>query len=617
MRSNYYGPSIIHRINITMRTIKTFIFAHKVATVFLGILLIIGSYWGYKKMTDTSGETRYATETVQKGTVIASVTGTGQISASNQINLTPKTGGTIISVPVIAGQKVSAGQLIAQLDPTTAQKAVRDAQVNLASAQLALDKLKKPADQLTLLQAQNALIQANESKQNAQDDLKKAYDDAFNTIANAFLDLPTIMTGLNDVFYGNTLDHSMDNVTWYVNQASTQVTGERDKALQYKNDVYTEYTASRAAYDKNFNDYKAASRNSDTQTIEDLLNETYETTRTIADTVKTGNNLIDFVKDAVTQRDGNIPTLVATHQATLNSYTGTTNTHLSNLLSNKQTIQSDKDTIVSADRAIAEKTQSIADLKAGTDPLDIQSAELTVKQRENALLDARQNLADYSIRAPFSGTIATLDVNPASTVSSGTNVATLITQQKVAEIALNEVDVAKVKQDDKVTLTFDAIDGLEITGKVVEIDTVGTVSQGVVTYTVKINLDTQDDRIKPGMSTSATIITDSRIDVLAIPNNAIKTQGTTRYVEVFDPPLPESTSTQGVPSMIAPQRKMIVVGLSNDTESEVMSGINEGDQIVTKTITGTPQATTAQAPSLFGNRGGGPSGGAIRRAAGD
>ncbi len=602
-----------------MRTIKTFILAHKVATALICLLLIGGSYWGYKKLTDTSGEMRYVTENVQKGTVIASVTGTGQISASNQINLTPKAAGTVISVPVVAGQNVSAGQLIAQLDTTDAQKAVRDAQVNLASAKLALDKLKKPADQLTLLQAQNALIQANEAKQNAQDDLKKAYDDGFNTIANAFLDLPTIMTGLDDIFYGNAFDHSMDNVTWYVNQTSMQVTGERDKALQYKNDVYSEYTASRAAYDKNFADYKAASRTSDTQTIEDLINETYETTRTVADTVKTGNNLIDFVKDSITQRNGNIPAVVGTQQATLNTYTGTTNTHLSNLLSIKQTIQSDKDTIIGSDRTIAEKTQSIADLKAGADPLDIQSAELTVKQRENALLDAQQTLADYSIRAPFSGTIATLSINPANTVSSGTNVATLITQQKVAEISLNEVDAAKVKQDDKATLTFDAIDGLEITGKVVEIDTVGTVTQGVVTYTVKINLDMQDDRIKPGMSTSSTMITDSKLDVLVVPNSAIKTQGTTSYVEVFDPALPESTSTQGIASTAAPQRKTIVVGLSNDTESEVMTGLNEGDQIVTKTITGTSQTTTTQAPSLFGTGGGnrGGAGGAIRRATGD
>ena len=98
----------------------------------------------------------------------------------------------------------------------------------------------------------------------------------------------------------------------------------------------------------------------------------------------------------------------------------------------------------------------------------------------------------------------------------------LITKQKIAEISLNEVDAAKVKVGQKVTLTFDAIDGLSITGEVSEIDALGTVSQGVVTYGVKIAFDTQDERVKSGMSVSAAIITDVKQNVLLVPNAAVK-----------------------------------------------------------------------------------------------
>jgi HlyD family secretion protein len=179
---------------------------------------------------------------------------------------------------------------------------------------------------------------------------------------------------------------------------------------------------------------------------------------------------------------------------------------------------------------------------------------------------------------PFDGVLAKVSVKKLDTIGSGTSVATLITTQKVAEISLNEVDVSKVKVGQKATLTFDAIPDLTITGLVAEIDSIGTVSQGVVTYNVKITFDTQDDRIKPGMSISSSIITDVRQDVLVVANSAIKLQNNTSYVEIFDPALVGSDSSQGVVSPIAPIKQTVETGLSNDTETEIVSGLKEKDQ---------------------------------------
>ncbi|HAS95772.1 TPA: hypothetical protein DCS99_05135 [Candidatus Wolfebacteria bacterium] len=194
--------------------------------------------------------------------------------------------------------------------------------------------------------------------------------------------------------------------------------------------------------------------------------------------------------------------------------------------------------------------------------------------------------------------MATLTVKRSDTLSSGTSIATLITKQKIAEISLNEVDVAKVKVGQKTTLNFDAVEELSISGSVAEIDTVGTVSQGVVTYTVKIGFDTQDDRIKPGMSVSASIIIDMKQDVLTVPNSAIKTQGELSYVEIFEVPLENATGTQEVIASATPIRRPVTIGIANDTTTEIVSGLKEGDQIITRTIT-TTSATTQTAPSLF------------------
>ena len=117
--------------------------AHKITSTVVILVIVVGSYWGYQKLTSTTGETRYVVSTVQKGTIIASITGSGQVSTSNQVDLKPKASGDVIYVGVSSGQTVSAGTLIAQLDARDAQKTVRDAEVNLESAKLSLQKIQK------------------------------------------------------------------------------------------------------------------------------------------------------------------------------------------------------------------------------------------------------------------------------------------------------------------------------------------------------------------------------------------------------------------------------------------------------------------------------------------
>jgi len=582
-----------------MKKIKKIIIAHKLASGGTAIMLALLGYWAYGSFTSTDGETRYVTATAEKGTLIVSITGSGQVSASNQVDLKPKASGEVVYIGVQNSQEVRMGALIAQLDARDAQKTVRDAEANLESAKLSLEKLQKPADNLSLIQSQNALDRAKESKQNAEDDLVKAYDDGFNTISNAFLDLPAIMTGLQDLLFSTTAGLGL-NGQWNIDYYANVVEQYDAKVNEYKQDASNKYSAARTAYDKNFQDYKSTNRSSDTKTVESLIDETYEATKSVAEAVKSSNNLIQFYKDTLTGRNLKPSSVSDTHLATLNTYTGKTNSHLINLLSAKNTIQNSKDAIVNADRSIAENTESLAKLKAGADALDLDSARLTVRQRENALLDAKEKLADYYIRAPFDGTIAKIDIKKSDSVTGSTIAATLITKQKLAEISLNEIDAAKIKVGQKATLTFDAVEGLTIAGSVAEIDTVGTVTQGVVTYAVKIGFGTQDDRVKPGMSVSAAIVTNIKQDALMVPNSAIKSRGEEHYVEMFDSPLAESQSNQGAASTNPPRQQTVEIGISNDTSTEIISGIKEGDQVVTRTITSTSQTTTQQAPSLFG-----------------
>ncbi|MCM2338976.1 MAG: efflux RND transporter periplasmic adaptor subunit [Burkholderiales bacterium] len=529
--------------------IKLYIFSHKKISILTLIILLVLGYWIYGKIINTDGETQYTMTTVQKGTIISSVSASGQIESSNQIDLKANVSDTITYVAVKAGDKVKRGAVLFSVDNKDAQKSVRDAQISLESAKISLNKLK-----------------AQLSEENMNADLAKAYDDGFNNVSNVFLDLPEIMTGLNSMFFKSTISPSSGqwNIDWYEGKVATE---DRDKVGEYKADLTNSYNKVLLVYDKNYENYKLISRTSDKKDIEALILETYETVKLISDVTKKANNYLDFINDSMQENDFDIPSIISTHKNTLSTYTSKTNNHLLNLLSIKTSIKDYKDAFYNSD-------------------LDIQSSELSLKQKENSLQDAKDKLSDYYVTAPFDGTIASV-IGKIGDTASG-SLGSIITNQKIATLSMNEVDVAKIKLGQKATITFDAIEDLSMTGTIAEIDTVGTVSQGVVSYSVKIAFDTNDEQIKPGMSVSASIITDSKTDVLYIPSSAIKTNSDTKYVLMF--------STQSE----TPNQITIETGISDDINTEIISGLKEGDQIVLKTTISSSATKTTQGSSLLG-----------------
>ncbi len=326
--------------------------------------------------------------------------------------------------------------------------------------------------------------------------------------------------------------------------------------------------------------------------------------------LKSALSYVQYYHDQCAAYSVTLNPIATTYENALNSDINAINGHVSALLSIINTIQTSKQNIISAQQSIAESSASLAQLKAGADPLDIESQKIAISQKEAQLVQDQQNLAYYTIRAPISGVAATVSVKPGDPASSGTTIASLITKQQEAIISLNEVDAAKVAIGQKATLTFDAINGLSISGTVTEIDTLGTVSQGVVTYNVYIAFDTEDSRVKPGMSVTADVVTNVETGVLLVPSTAIKTLGNRQYVEVFKTrPAGIAVMAMNFSTDVKPEQVFVTTGDSNDTDTIVTSGLSGGDLVVTQTSQqgASSSAPATSAPSLLGggNRGGG------------
>lgn len=533
-----------------LRRWYSWIKAHKVHS-FLLFLFVMLVFWRYSASDNSLGSTRYILAATEKGTVISSVSGTGQVLATDQVSIKTKVGGDVLALSAVQGQEVYAGQALIQLDAVDARKAVRDAEANLESAELSLAKLRQSSANISSLM-----------------------EDAFADISNAFLDFPGVMNTAQDIILGSTLNpRNQDNAGYYRDFVGVLDDREYQRVNLFIDSALADYAVARREYDDALLLYKNTTRYSGHEEVSLLLEKTLVTSRAIAQALKSEQNLLDYLSDYSAERLKTLPSLITSYKASLRTNIGLVNGHLSGLSG------------ISSEISNA--------------PLDVRAQELAVAQRKNSLIDARGLLADYIIRAPFSGILAELSVRKGDSVSSGAAVATVITTQKIAEISLNEVDIARVAIGQKATLTFDALPGSTAVGTVTQIDTIGVASQGVVTYTVQISFDGAGGVVKPGMSVSAAIITDVRQDVLTIPSSAIKTQGDGSYVEVLDEYIasaPEMAFTQGVVSELPPAQRPISVGLTGDSDVEVTNGLSEGEIVVIRTVT-SKSGSTATSPS--------------------
>ena len=121
-------------------TVREYIVAHKFISILISLLLLGGGWWAYSRATTASTETRYVLGTVGKGTVVSSISASGQVSASDQVDIKPKVSGDITWLGMKAGMNVSVGQSLATIDDTDARQAVTNAELNLKDAQLTLQK---------------------------------------------------------------------------------------------------------------------------------------------------------------------------------------------------------------------------------------------------------------------------------------------------------------------------------------------------------------------------------------------------------------------------------------------------------------------------------------------
>lgn len=574
----------------------------------LVLILIVGLLF---RSSGASSAEWVSVQQAKMGALDVTVDADGSVASNQSVDLMPKTSGVVTTIAVEEGETVVAGQLLLSLDAYDASLSVKNAELDLESAQVKLDQINGAADASDVKTAENALSQAEQSEaevttqynenktddtvalQNAQDDLEQERVDAYSLSAEAFAQLPTTLSTVDDILDGHDYNSNQANIAFYHDQA-----GNRTDLKTQADDLKDADLEAGSTYHDALNIYNETDVNSSSEQIVTLLNETYAAAEQFSVLLKNMDVFLLSLQDTYTA-DQTEPASLQNHIDSIEAAIAVLNPELTTLSNEVQTLQNLEQDVSDAERALTDLDTNYAsdlkqaeltveakqlvldDLNDGADANDIKTQEIAVEKAQNNLASAQEKYDNFLLRAPFSGVITAVSVDLGQSVSSATVAFSLVSSEKLVEVSLNEVDVSQVKIGQTGTATFDALPGVTVPVTLAFVSEVHDASSSVVQYTSHLTLDQDVPDLKEGMSAHLKLTLQHLDSVLLAPKTALKTQDGKTVVEVA------SSTTAGLAektlylrSALSLTTKEVTVGVTGADEVEILSGLSEGDWVV-------------------------------------
>jgi HlyD family secretion protein len=533
------------------------------------IILLIISYFVYPRIFKKES-VRYVLGEVQRGNLEIKVSGTGEIVPIEEINVKSKVGGEVTFLNVKEGDNVYQGQILAKIDSKNLEKTIKDQEILIKNLELAIESAKLNLEKLNF-QYQNTL---------RGDDYNKALNQGILILNDFYNFYPGFIEDLRKIYFYKDFENYDNNLKYYESY-NPSFAGKSQK-LEFN------YNILRTKYIELSDNFKNISNQNETK--ERIIKDSYDLVLATYDLVNEGREMVRYLKEDLTLKN-------ATHEKEniINNHFQKLTNYLNSLAQYKQNLFD----IISKINSYHDIVDNYNFDKKNLE-LSIRQKEIDLEQAKKKLNDLKEDLNDYYITAPFSGILSTLNIKKGDLIASNQIIGTIITNQKIANISLNEIDVAQVKVGQTAILTFDAFPDLKVKGKIIEISTVGKEEQGVVSYGIKISLEKENKEIKPGMSVNAEIIVDRKENVLLVPNSAIKSDGMGKYVEVIkNYEIKRRNSFKPVAiSQNLIEKRYIKTGISNDEFTEILEGLNEGEVIIIRTLNQTAQSRQQTNPFL-------------------
>lgn len=535
-------------------------------------------------------KTEYKSAAAERRDLQQTVSATGIVQPFTVVDIKSRAGGEILDLPVEVGDRVRKGTLIARVDPTDSKTAFEQAEADVSAAQarisqteqtLALQRtttetgiaeaearLRAAAAQVRSAEAQvaAATVRLEQARQTAtaQSPLtESAIRQAKASLAAAEKQLAQL-TGTTDPQARQ--DARSTLATAKANLDNAQINLTRQKALLAKGFV------SQSAVD-------AALAQRETAQAQ------FDAARTRAETVGSGQEA------AIAAAESRVLEARETVRAA--------ETNRVQIVLRQQDVRNAEASLAQARAALAASRESLSQARAQRDAaranrlqIGIRAADIAGARAQIARAQAAQRntqivLDQTTIRAPSDGVILQKYVEKGTIIASGSAFSAGTAGQSIVQIgdltrmfvdaAVDETDIGQIRPGMKVSMSFDAFPDETFEGIVQRTEPRGVTDQNITTIKTRIELRKPDPRLRPGMNGECEFLVAEKKGVLVIPLRAVRTEQGRKFVQV----LPADPAAK-------PVSREVQVGMQTSDSVEVLSGLKEGEKVVTATITPGP-----------------------------
>ena len=523
------------------------------------LLIVLGGYFAFQGIFNK--KLSYSTVLVERKDVEEKVSVTGSVISAKEIDLEFEKSGKIRGISVKVGDRVPSGQSLVQLDTAELSAQLLSYQAALEVSQVKLARtlagtreedirIYRTAVEKAEVDAVNKERALADAQANADNDLETAYEDALDSVRTAYTKADKALL----ITFADIQDK-------YFNGSSAMDVAVKDKENGAKQDL-----AVADAY------VEAAELDPSKFNIDTAIGKIQFALSSIRDALAYLRAKMDdpTVSSSVSSTD---KTSVDTERTAIDteiiSITSAKQAVSSIKITNQTNINDAQSTLDTANASLKKAKNELASEEAAPRQEDINLAQAEVKQAQANVLEAQAKISKSSLRAPVAGIITAIEKEVGETVQANVLVVSMIGQGNFqVEANVSETEIAKIKMEDEVEMTLDALGPNEkFLGKIIEIDPAETVISGVIYYRVASVFNAEDGRIKSGMTVNLDIKTDEKENVLSIPYFVVKEKNGGKYVEILKNGQKE--------------KREIKTGLEGETMVEVTEGLNEGEEVIT------------------------------------
>jgi RND family efflux transporter MFP subunit len=494
------------------------------------------------------GPANLQTAKVARLDIVETISATGSVTAQTgaMVKIGSDVTGRIKHLYADVGSHVESGQIIAELDVPEMVAQTRAAADNL---ELARQKL-----------AEQGTSSVMQSRQNV------------NSVANAQESLRSAQI-------------KRDEAAQLLSMQITQFDTDLSKARSALASAQASEAQAKSAYDMQVATARAAVRRSEaalknSQAIlkrkKDLLAKGYvsasDVDQATADEASAEAQVDSDRQNLSLAETNGQSTIKTTHEQTVQAGAALTATKAEQLQ-----IAVKRQDLTASESSVRQATAQLDTAKAGLMQNDIlrrqvAEARTSVAASTDQLNVDQSQLGKAFIRSPISGTVIELNAQQGETLVAGYSAAPVVTVADMNRLQVNafvdETDIGKIKVGQAAKVTVDAFPDQPFDGVVSKVASGSTLQQNVVTYGVTVAIKDPHHLLKPDMTATVEITVSAHRNVLAVPDEAVKPQGMDSYVGIVP-----MGSTQ-------PEKRKVVIGPSDGTHTEIVTGLKEGDTVV-------------------------------------